>query len=287
MADEYASLSREDKISLCSTFVAGCPPGQMKEVLADIKILVDDDMSVLESVGTSACKKYNEENNVTLTVDNSYEVVLNAAGSLGGDKYVDPRGKHILTIDPVKLEVKAKEPLEGYPCEDFRHEIEKTLTEYVESHYPEGACSVYAHREGDHNTLTVALSAAKYSPGNYWSGRWHSTWTVSWRDGQKSGTISGVSKIRVHYYEDGNVQLMTENRHSTDVALEDGKAAGSAVCDAVSKSEGGYQKYLQELFTQMSDSSFKELRRKLPITQQRFDWEKVAMGRLARELTRK
>lgn len=39
------------------------------------------------------------------------------------------------------------------------------------------------------------------------NGRWRSTWTVSLGGG--SVELKGVLKVQVHYYEDGNVQLVT------------------------------------------------------------------------------
>lgn len=91
----------------------------------------------------------------------------------------------------------------------------------------------------------------------------------------------------VHYYEDGNVSLTTSKPVS--LALSDLPSSSSAAAEAVVKKiaaiEKAYQTELNREFGVMNEEGFKGLRRQLPVTRQKVEWEKVGGYRLGRDLT--
>ena len=44
-------------------------------------------------------------------------------------------------------------------------------------------------------------------PPFFRNGRWRSVWTVQLENGQAE--VQGLLKVQVHYYEDGNIQLVS------------------------------------------------------------------------------
>lgn len=110
--------------------------------------------------------------------------------------------------------------------------------------------------------------------------------------------ISGVLKVNVHYYEDGNVQLNTETPIKTTAsgsvyyplssfaALEkliltfvflqqDARSLADATVKAIDKAESNFHKALETSYNTMGDTTFKALRRVLPITRTKIDWTKI------------
>lgn len=80
----------------------------------------------------------------------------------------------------------------------------------------------------------------------------------------------------VHYYEDGNVRM------STNKKVEVGNVgAAEAVIREIAKAENKYQEELNRAFTALAEGSFKGLRRQLPVTRQRVEWEKIAGYRVS------
>ncbi len=64
---------------------------------------------------------------------------------------------------------------------------------------------------------------------------------------------------------------------STNKKVEISSGAGSAdaVVREIVKAENKYQEELNRAFTALAEGSFKGLRRQLPVTRQRVEWEKI------------
>lgn len=115
--------------------------------------------------------------------------------------------------------------------------------------------------------MAILLSTLKFSPGNFLSGRWRSTFLYN----PSTGSLRGAILINVHYYEDGNVALTTR-KTIADTPVE---ASGDAVARKVAALEKQYQEEVNRGFVGMNEGMFKGLRRQLPVTRQRVEWEKI------------
>ena len=80
----------------------------------------------------------------------------------------------------------------------------------------------------------------------------------------------------MHYYEDGNVKM------STSKTVEFADASGAdAVVREIAKAENKFQEELNRAFVQLAEGSFKSLRRQLPVTRQKVEWEKIGGYRVS------
>jgi hypothetical protein len=84
----------------------------------------------------------------------------------------------------------------------------------------------------------------------------------------------------VHYYEDGNVRLLTSRSSSASVP----SGTGAGISKEVSSAEKKYQEELNKGFTALSEGAFKGLRRQLPVTRQKIEWDKVSSYRLGQDI---
>lgn len=84
----------------------------------------------------------------------------------------------------------------------------------------------------------------------------------------------------MHYYEDGNVRLLTDKPVSASVT----SGTGAGIAKEISSTEKKYQDELNRGFVSLSEGAFKGLRRQLPVTRQKIEWDKVTGYRLGQDI---
>lgn len=112
------------------------------------------------------------------------------------------------------------------------------------------------------------------------SGRLLSTYVYD----TSSSTLTGSLKLQIHYYENGNVQLNTSSV-STELPLPSTISASAtasqkakAIIQTIKKYETDYQLGIEVTYETLNERAFKNLRRQLPVTRQKVDWDKVSVS---------
>ncbi|RDA93889.1 hypothetical protein CP533_4504 [Ophiocordyceps camponoti-saundersi (nom. inval.)] len=240
--------------------------------VANIKVLTASSPDVIAELEPTL-KTYNEEQLVAVKPQGSSQPVLvSPYNSLGDGRYYDVESSTSFAFDH-KASAVQSHALEGEQA-DLAKSTLKSLGSYVKEHFASAAYGVYPI-ESD-SKLAVVIVASKYSPNNFWNGRWRSVYTFD----PASGSIEGSIKVDVHYYEDGNVRLLTEKPVSASVA----SGTGAGIIKEVSGLEKKYQDELNRSFVKLSEGAFKGLRRQLPVTRQKIEWDKVASYRLGQDI---
>ncbi|KAK8097930.1 uncharacterized protein PG998_013416 [Apiospora kogelbergensis] len=227
------------------SFVEGAPSWR------DIKALTVSDPGLVSKLGP-AFEKYNEEQFATAKLPGSTQpVIVSSHSSLGGGRYFDVESST-----------------------SFEKSTLKSLSPYVKEHFPNAAYGVYPI-END-SKVAIIIVANKYSPNNFWNGRWRSLYIFD----PSSGALEGSLKVDVHYYEDGNVRLLTSKPIATSIS----SGTGAGIVKEMGNAEKKYQEELNRGFTSLSEGAFKALRRQLPVTRQKIEWDKVASYRVGQDI---
>ncbi|KAK8014543.1 subunits of heterodimeric actin filament capping protein Capz [Apiospora arundinis] len=257
------------------SFVEGAPPGELADVIADIKALTVSDPGLVSKLGP-AFEKYNEEQFATVKLPGSTQpVIVSSHSSLGDGRYFDVESSTSFQYDHATQKASGAQSyvLEGAQAELTKSTL-KSLAPYVKEHFPNAACGVYPI-END-SKVAIIIVANKYSPNNFWNGRWRSLYIFD----PSSGALEGSLKVDVHYYEDGNVRLLTSKPIATSIP----GGTGAGIVKEMGNAEKKYQEELNRGFTSLSEGAFKALRRQLPVTRQKIEWDKVASYRVGQDI---
>ncbi|KAI1025852.1 hypothetical protein LB505_011501 [Fusarium chuoi] len=272
----YERFNVPDVAKTVSAFVEGAPPGELADVIADIKSLtLETSPDIISSLGP-AFEKYNEEQFVTVKLPGSSQpVIISSHNSLGDGRYYDVESSSSFAFDHTTQKASAVQShvLEG-PQADLVKSTLKSIGPYVDEHFANAAHGVYPI-ESD-SKIAIVIVGNKYSPNNFWNGRWRSLYILD----PSSGALEGSLKVDVHYYEDGNVRLLTNKPVSSTIS----SVNGASIVREISTTERKYQEELNKGFVSLSEGAFKGLRRQLPVTRQKIEWDRVTSYRLGQDI---
>ncbi|KAG6361546.1 hypothetical protein INS49_009773 [Diaporthe citri] len=243
--------------------------------VANIKALTVSEPSLVKELGP-AFQKYNEEQFTTAKLPGSSDpVIVSSHNSLGDGRYYDVESSTSFEFDHATQKASGAQShsLESAHSDLVKSTL-KSLGTYVKEHFPNASYGVYPI-END-SKLAIITVASKYSPNNFWNGRWRSLYLFDPSDSSLEGSI----KVDVHYYEDGNVRLLANKAVTASVS----SGTGSGIAKEISTAEKKYQEELNKGFTSLSEGAFKSLRRQLPVTRQKIEWDKVASYRLGQDI---
>ncbi|KAG0316754.1 F-actin-capping protein, partial [Dissophora globulifera] len=211
------------------------------------------------------------------------EVLVSKHGQIDSDHFLHPKTNKVFKLDHFRqIASDPEDHTVDEEMEELRKVVEKDVEDYVGDRYAEGVLAVY----GAQGVITIAIVHNKYSPSNFWNGRWRSVWTLD----TATGEVKGSLKCKVHYYEDGNVQLETSKEVEDKLSKsssEPHKVISKALVDLVSAAEHKYQEALNESYHDLAETTFNGLRRALPYTRTKLDWNKILTYRIGAELAAK
>jgi len=286
--DSYEeAVPDSEKIRIVTDFILHAPPGEFREVLNDVRLLLNNDV-LLKEHASSVFAQYSKEQLTPVALTGAeHPALVTEYNDLGGNRYFDPRSQQAFKYDHLReeaSEISAQAPDETH--EAWRSALETTWTNYAKEHYKNGVSAVFASANSNGDlSLTACIEDHQFQPKNFWNGRWRSVWSVTFNPGSSSkAELVGAIKVQVHYYEDGNVQLVSSKEIKLPVVISTEAALASEFVTAIEQAENDYQVAMSDNYQQMSDTTFKALRRNLPVTRSKIDWSKIMSYRIGSEL---
>lgn len=282
-----SEVTEEELVQIAKNFLLNSPPGEFMDVVTDVRALIPTEQ-LLNNHAAETFRDYNTEQMIqVLSPHNKHQVLITKHGEVGESEYLDPRGNQVIVFDHIRQEVTSSRSIDGEldsDVEPYRAAFDDEAVKYVNEHYTNGAATVYGKKKGNQFQVIVAISSSKFNPNNFWNGRWRSTWQITFSPTGGQATIDGKLQVNVHYYEEGNVQL--NNTVEKHLQSQGGDPSATAVnaMKAIIKAEQAFHSALDASYTTMGDTTFKALRRALPITRMKIDWNKIRTYKIGSDL---
>ncbi|KAH0994867.1 hypothetical protein GBA52_018731 [Prunus armeniaca] len=222
-------------------------------------------------------------------------VIVTSFGQLNETEFIDPRTAQVAVVDHIKqakVRPALDEELPSAYVEEFRCALDAEMLKYVDEAYPKGICSVYCGNgkdvegPGSDFELVVVISAARHSPQNFCNGSWRSIWSIEFKDELQMLELSGKLQVGAHYFEEGNVQLDAKHECKDTTIFQSSEDSAIAIGNIIRQHETEYLSSLEESYSNLPDTTFKDLRRKLPVTRTLFPWQNTLQFSLTRDVTK-
>ncbi|KAL8028920.1 hypothetical protein ABFS82_14G191600 [Erythranthe guttata] len=294
--DETASqLTDNQKIEIAKWFLLNSPAGEIQYVAKDIRALLKNERLYLAAV-SEAFPLYNKSHLICLEFpDRSGEVMVTSFSEIDKNEYLDPRTAQVAIIDHVKQVIEDARPakdeeLSSSYVEEYRSALDVEIIKYVSEAYPKGVCSVYCtsgkdvEEPGMDFELVVVICAARHSPQNFCNGSWRSVWNMEFKDELQMVEVRGKFEVGAHYFEEGNVQLDAKHECKDSTVFQSADDSAVSLTTIIRHHEAEYLNSLQKSYSKLPDTTFKDLRRKLPVTRTLFPWHNTQQFSLTKDI---
>lgn len=78
--------------------------------------------------------------------------------------------------------------------------------------------------------------------------------------------VKGNIQLHVHYFENGNLQLQSSKDVEVEITVQRVGGLGDALLRVMKEAEDDLQTNLEDMYINMSEETFKEMRRVMPGT---------------------
>ncbi|KAJ4845122.1 hypothetical protein Tsubulata_038388 [Turnera subulata] len=293
--DEECELNDRQKEEIAKWFLLNSPAGEIQFVAKDLRSVLNND-KVYDDAVSYAFPLYNKSHLICLQFPNrSGDVLITSYNEVDENEFLDPRTAQVATVDHVKqvctdVRPATDEELPSPYIEDFRCALDAEIARYVGEAYPKGVCSVFcvkgkdAELPGSDFEFVVVISAAKISPQNFCNGSWRSVWNIEFKDEEQVLEIRGKVQVGAHYFEEGNVQLDAKHECKDATIFQAPDDCAISITNIIRHHETEYLASLEASYSNLPDTTFKDLRRKLPVTRTLFPWHNTLQFSLTKDI---
>ena len=251
-------------VKVAKYIIKKTPIGHLGKSLENLKALVGEQVMETDDV-KKEIHNYGEahlssvENNFT----NTKVVISNLTKDSEGFYYDQgQKVKFKIGIESGSVE----EAQETESPNELRDIVDNKVKEYLNKCYKTDVTKYNVYFADD--KIVVLISAHNLNLKSFWSGEWLSTWEMNVNSKQIEATL----KANTYYYEEGNIQFNLDTNFKGTAQGGDNNAIAESLVEFIKTSENSVQLELEKVYDELSENYIKPLRRKLPVTGTKMNW---------------
>ena len=253
-------------VNVAKYIIKKTPIGHLGKSLDNLRTVVGEQVMDTEEV-KKEIHTYGETHLSTVDNDVTNSKVVISPLTKDSDGFYHDQGQKVKF--KIGLESGAVEEAQADECQnELRDVIEQKVKQYLEKCYRMEVTRYNIYFNEGANKIVVLISVHNLNLKSFWSGEWLSTWELD--IGSKQ--IQGNLKANTYYYEEGNIQFSLDTKFNGNASGGDNAAIADSLVEFIKTSENSVQLELEKVYDELSENYIKPLRRKLPITGTKMNW---------------
>lgn len=262
------------KIKLICNLLKQCPPGEFKNVFEDLRFLLCDDKLMKQEVA-QVCANHSKKNFTTANIKGD-NVLVTRHNDMEGDRFFDPQIKLSFTFD--HLNRRADKILlycniRRDKAELWRETLNVTLEAYMKKHFISGVCRVY--RKTIRNKPFLVVCMESHQNKKFWNFLWKSEWIIAITP--PVSEIKGDLKVQLHYFKKGNLHWTASSTAEGSIYLIHRDQFALDFEKFIEAEDNKFQMDLVKSLYDLSNETWREFRRRLPVTRTSISWDILMM----------
>lgn len=214
------------------------PPGQFDLILSDLRNIVSSSSVLSDEFVQKVSDEYNQRNNISTVEEKASDNGLSRC---------------------ILVEI-----------ENYMNKVHSSSTRTSKN--ASSSMNFSCDTSEDAKSYVLKMRSERINLKNYYAGSWTSTFTLN-MSGEFSGNLSGEVDIVAHYFENGNVQLRSKKTFNTTITEKENKEVfAKAVLKHIQVWEEDQASKLSEMYQSMNSNTLKRMRRILPVSRTKMDW---------------
>jgi capping protein alpha len=258
------SKKREKHLRIITAFLTNAPPGEFDQCAADLEVLTGN-KSLVDAGREAAYEPWMHKRYHVVAVDGN-PVIICEESKISPRVYLNPVTLGTVKFDPAGRTFKATpdKPLAAPPQ---RVQLQKVFGDYARASYKSNAAvGVY---DGGKGASVIIIRSTSVSLKNYRTGSIVANYRV-----ESNGKLTGSIDVTQHYFESGNVM----SRQTTKMEAEQPITDLNQLVLKVRDFENQWLRSYLEAFDWLFTDGMSKLRRKIPISGTKINWEAEFRG---------